>query len=773
MALKAVNMVPLVGADSVSPTDPVVIGLRSETATVDTGSISVSMGFSGVVHGTVIPEADDALARKIESITLQTVENRVPVGATATRDIVSGSLVITKTTNSPSDACVYAIRARLTTAASVLGYVKFRTNSAWQTQSPDWLDKTTVVCPYFCLENGQHNTALYVFLRKDGGSSKIVVGGPLLGLTAERPHETSIDVDWAALPDNSVIELWMHFNQYGPSNLPIVELWVKLPSDSGPVVKHTTNTSNLEHFAPEENGYFNARVGPDDFATLYMGNAGLTGDVLTIDDWALFPDFRSAIKEGVQSQDHTFAMVSDLDSPYVASDGKLPTATTPKRWFPVSAWSDLQERLVTPGWAPKPSHAALVKSVDEPSGLERYEPRIAKRVDGFMVEAFMSADRTSVATDQVLGAGFGVDDGEKIFQVVTVFDPTITVGVSKTLDSPGDAASYHLPGQSVDWRSRKLIRMTMDRHRDELKVEVDDETVLTLPVSTSDFPTTSIGDGKVYFGHLVNVQERGELRVSYLNYLNRYKAWEATDLDLPEVAAIPFDLVENGNGGVDSGLSTGELTIRKTDVDTAGTYRYYSRSESLNGSDGLYLDFAARVVNFNGVDSTLMTRGVWTGAGIKINFGANSMTLGFFECGVYGRKLGIIPGSGSIDDILSQTALGRAFSTSADWLYSDRYRVLYVPGKYINVYKGSLMFPPAISIPWENSTSGFDLPMDDTEASITFGHYDENTASVTAWKYIRFGQGNGQDLSVTQNFPEGLQSHHFGGKAFYLVGCSE
>lgn len=780
MAISAVNLVPGSSSEAVSPTDPVAVGLRSTTSSVDTGSILVHMGFSGVIHGSAVPELDTALASKTESIALETVENRLTASVGISRAVVTGSLVLTKTSNSPSDQCVYAIRAKVAQAASALAYVKFRTNSAWQTQSPDWLNQTSVVCPYIGLEHGQHNTACYAFLRKTGLSTgEVVVGGPLSSLSTARPGETSLaSTDWAALPDNSVVEMWIYFNQggylppYPNPYVPVVEVWVKFPSDAGPVVKHSTIVGDLGTFSSDTN-YANSRPGPDDFVTLYIGNAGKTGDVLQIDDWALFPDFRKAVEEGIPTTDHAFRMVPDLNNPYLASSGKLPSETVPCRWVPVTEWGTVEEAMAAPGWSGVPTQAVLTKSIDGQSGLEREEPRIGQRVDGFVVEAFMSADETRQPTDQVFGAGFGVDDGAKLYQVVAATGPIRTLGVTKTLTSPGTASSTHLSSTEVDWRSRKLVRMSVDRYRTKVTVEVDDEEVLEAP--WGDFPSSIRGSGRVYFGHLLNVEERGELRLAQLRYFQRYKAWEAADGTLPPVSPLTFSLTESGGGGVDAPINVAakEMLIRKTDVGIVGSKRFYTRSESVSAQDGLYVDVSTRVVSFNGADGSLMTPYTWSGAGLKVNLGSQSITLGFFECGAYGRKIGVIPGSGTVDDILRQTALGRKFSSTSNWLAKQRYRIFFNPGRSIDVFTGSTVNPPAFSIPWQGATSGFDIPADAASPSISFGHFSESTASVTAWGHVRFGQGNGQDLEITQKFPDGLESHHFGGKALVLVSASE
>lgn len=789
MALKAVNTFPDSSSAPMSPNDPVLVGLRSTTATVDPGTVNVMMGFSGVDHGSSLPEDDSTLVDKVQAIDLETVERRSPASAEVGRAIVAGKLELTKPSNSPNDKCIYSIKTEIGYDASVLAHVALRTDALWATQSPDWLNLSDVVCPYVALEHGQHNTACYVFFRKTGVSSgELIVGGPLPGLTAARPGQVALPVDWAALPTGSLVELWIHFRNEGYSaptttlpppssaivaNVPVVEVWTKLPADAAPVVQFRNIVSALGSFPPATGSFSNSRYGPEDSATLFLGNAGLTSDVLTVDDWTLYPDFRIAIEDGTQSPSHEVTRICDLLSVYSAKDGKVPSKADLIRWAPVSGWDPVTETMAYPGWSSLPSHVVLSKDGDVASALSRDEPRIGTVTDGCMFEAFMAARESRTPTDQVFGAGIGVDDGTSRFQVVTSFYPSPTLGLSKSVAVPGDASLLYLSSTPIDWHSRKLVRLTVDRHRSKVYVEVDDQKVIEKLTSDA-FPASIGGTGKLLMGHLLDTLERGSMDISYARYIQRYKAWEAVDGNLPTAAPVAFALDASGTGSTDA-LSPGDtkMVIRKDDFSTAGSKRAYTRSDDFSGHDGVYLDFTARVAYFNGPDGSLMSPGNWSGVGVKIGFGGHSLTLGFFDCGIYGKKVGVIPGSGSISDILTQSALGKAFSTSVDWLQTNRYRLFYNPGRSIDLYLGSTVLPPTLSIPWSNETAGFDLPSEVIPQSISFGHLFEDTASVSEWGYVRFGQGNGENLSIKQNFPYGLKNSHFGGRVFYLVGCDE
>ena len=780
MTTKAVNPVPAPGSEPVSPTSTVVIGLRSDSSSIDQDSLSIRMGSSGVLSSGSIPEDDDNLIRICESIKLESVEKRVPELGEVSRSIVSGSLVIQRTSSSPSERSVYSIRSKVLDEASLLAYVKIKTDLSWAGQSPDWLNYSEVVCPYIGLEIGQSNTACYLFLRRNGPSSEIVVGGPLPYLGGTRPATVALpNTDWASYPSGSSVEAWILLDRYGypppysPANYPIVEVWVRLPSEEYPVLKASIPLSDLGNFDLSPSPFFNSRVGPDDFATLYVGNAGLSGESLEVEKWSLFPDYRLAMRGGIQFPSSTVDIVPNIGTLYDASSGKLPTEFIPTRWSEVPGWSAVDESLSRPGWSGVPTQVVLNKSVDLPSGLERMDPGLESSSSGCVIELAMSAQESVEPDGDVFGAGFGIDDGVKVYQVVTATNPYRTLGLSKSFSDPGLASSSHLSTEAIDWRDRRTVRLTLDKQRQRVSVESDYSRIIDLPLS-SEFPDSSSGTGRVFFGHLLNVKERGAFRVSSIRSYGDYRAWEAEDgvNGFPTDGPVPFSLIGSGNGDTVPRNTSGEVAIEKYDVDTPGSCRYYFVSDSLIPTDGLYLDFSCRVSSFKGIDGSLFTPYSWSGVGVKVSLGMFSFTLGFFECGAYGKKVGIIPGAGNVEDILRQTQLGISSSASVDWTSQTRYRLEYIPGRHINLYVGKYVLP-AISIPWDIGNGGFTLTPDTSSPGISFGHLSGDTSSNSLWKFFRTSRGTGRDISITQSFPDGLQPFHFGGEVSSVVTAKD
>lgn len=775
MALKSVNSFPGASSGPVPPTGVVIDNARSSTVTVPGGTVLALMGYSGIVKSSYLPQADAALIDKTSNVSTSSVERRTPEVGAATVLMSGGDMVMTKTTNSPSEKCIYEIQSSVGDEASVLGYWKIKTDLAWQLQSPDWLSESGVVCPYLGIELGQRNTAVYVFFKKTGITGSLIVAGPSQGLSTPRPNQQSIPLNWAAVYPLS-LELWVYINVkgYSPAFLPTVEIWSRV-SPSGNISKIFSGyLSDFGTFLSDNTAFSNSRTGITSTTTLFLGNAGRAGDILRISDWALFPDFRKAVEAGESTVGHEFVLLPDCPSGYESSEGTIPSKSSPRRWVPLYGGDAPSESLVSPGWSVRPTHLAIPKTLPNPTGLEREEPRLSARQDGFMVEASMSAELTALLEQEVLGAGFGVDDGEYKYQVVAVEYPRRTLGITKASATPGLSSSCHLPAEDIEYRNRRLVRLVVDRHRGRLRLDVDERQVLDMTMP-SDLPASD-NPGKVYFGHLLSVPEKLNFRLQFLRYLQRYKAWEGADGDLPPVSDISvsdttsFYLDSSGSGAV-APIALGAMKLDKSGTEV-GSHLLYRKEEAFSYEDGAFLEATCSLDWYKGPSGAALESNLWSGVGARINFGDTALTLGFFNCGPYGRMIGVIPAQGE-SEILNQTEVGRTYSAAHDWMEETTYRVVYTPYKDIKVYTKTTALPPSITIPWNKLVDGFGLPADSSAPSLSFGHYKENTSSLSSWKSVRWSMGNGKDFSIQQKFPEGTKPYHFGGKVLSMIEVDE
>jgi hypothetical protein len=390
----------------------------------------------------------------------------------------------------------------------------------------------------------------------------------------------------------------------------------------------------------------------------------------------------------------------------------------------------------------------------------------------------MSGRATNRFFNNVFGAGFGVEDGSKLYRLVTLENDAIrTIGLTKDTADPTDiVASYYIPDEDVDWRSLKHIRLTVDRRRVQIRMYVDGELSMTVPMGST-FPPSASSRARVFAGHLVAEDSLGDMNIASLVYLNRYKAWEIEDGLDPVVSLVSTTEPSNAfvleSSGANSSVTVNadSMEIAKGDTDI-GTKNFFTKPEDLADTHGVITDFSARVTLCTDKGGQQFPVNCWTGAGVRLFFGNKVLTLGFFDCGVFGRRVAVVPGAG-IQEITQLTALGKKFSAPIDWTEMRQYRIQYRAFDSIKIWTGSLVTDPAIVIPWRNDTDGFDLPVDLTPTSLAFGHFDESLSSTTEWEYLRWGQLNGYEISVVQEYPDGLKDYLFDGKAFIITEFSE
>lgn len=782
MSVRLVNSVPGLLNEPMKPGGVFHLGLRSEDESIQLGTLKALAGFSSMAHRGVLPLDDTELTRIGVGTVLATSERRQPASGIITSSIVGPTLELLKTDNSDFNNCIYELTIPTDGAKSCLAYFKFR-KSPWTLFTPDWTDLTQMTGLYFGLENGPLNTAAYAFLRNGGGNGSLVVGGPLPSFSAARPGQQELSTfGWAAFPDDTPIEVWIYYNMAGysppflPSYTPVVEIWTRRPdTESIPTTRLIQPLGAFGNFPAS--GNLNFRRGPKNELRLFFGNAGRSGDVLKLDDWALFPDFRVAVNEGIAFRDVDLKKLPDAPVRYDARLGTLPSETNPGRWFPLSFFDSmkpLEEVRYRSGQKKTPTHLTLSKKFPQSSGFQKSEPRIevsapVSSQDGAMVEAFMSGSPERIAGDLFSGV-LSIDDGSRLFQVSMVESPTRrTLGVLKS--SPGFDldTDYHLPIEDIDYRTMKLVRLVVDRRRGRVALDVDEKLIVDRPISDP-FPASPTGAGRVSFGFLNSADTLGKLNVTFLNYLPRLLAYEVTD-GLPTAAPVAFTAQSFGDGSGSSSVADGRLLINKKSFNTLGSLRLFHRNHEVCDDGGILIDFKVKVQDFTNSLGAQFAPLSAVGAGVTIFNGVKRCRLGFFNCGAYGKRIGVIP-SGGQEEILNQTATGKMFSAPANWDVEDRYRIVVRAYDAIEVWATSVVNKPIISIPWRNDTEGFDLPLDSTSPSISFGHYDENTSSMTKWGYVRWGSSNGLEVGITPQFSS-YPSYLFGGRSFLMASVEE
>lgn len=781
MTVKLVNTSPGEVAAPFVPGQLITMGLRSPTGAINPSNLQMDFSSTALVNTGVLPENETKLRDAGASISFGTAENEYPPTGDVLRSFSGTSLTFVKSGSGAQDNGIYSVKVPIRPNASVLGYFKFRINTAWQLVNPDWCDLANLVGLYFGLEHGSLNTAAYVFLRDDGLNGTLVVGGPQAGPSQARPGEfeiNSLDASspgqgWKLLSNNTMVELFILFNLY--TNPYSVEIWARRAGDSLQYLA-SVPVGTLGSF-PQPSGLSNNfRAGPTDFATLFFGLSGGNGDVLVLDDWALYPDYRKSISGPASLPSSTMKIVPSGPTIFKASNRVKLESLNPDRWLQLSDGVALRsDLLIQPG--PNSQEAEILHAVGLRGGLQRKEPRLETLVDGATVEGYMSA-----SVLQLFGAstsvGFGIDDGSASYRLLAVETPTLrTVGVPKSepssfVGSSDPLNNYYFVATSVDYRNPTFLRLTVDRRRSEVLVYAGDQftPALVIPFSGSTFPSSNIG--RFILGSLTALPAQADLKVSSLLYLARYLAWEGRDNKLPTDATLDPGLQFTLNA-VDPGgsvaMSGSELVVTRAGG-TSGN-RYFTKAHDFGDRRGLMVDFKVYIPSYTNNDGLPNSNNTDSGVGLRCYLGNEVLQLAFIDAGLAGKRVGIVPLGGSISDLVNFNTVGAPFTAAVDWTKPQNYRLLMRPYDSLKLWIGSILDEPVLNIPW--SGDNFPIPADLTAAAIQFGHFGALNGSVSKWGYVRWGSSDGYDISVKQDYPDGLKPYLYGGKFFSTINFYE
>lgn len=762
MPLLIVNTAPGKSNELAQPGAPIHLGLRSTDDAVVMGTFRASLGYSNIRNHGYLPETDPSL---LADVSLHSVGFQEPQGAPVLVQLSEQNLVITKTAQDDLERCIYSV-TREGDFSSALGYFRFKRKNWTPLRRPSWCPLEDMVGLFFGLRLG--GAVCYAFLQDAAGTNGQLVpaaaSGPL-GLPL-----APISFDWKTVTVDEEIELCIFFNSAGeehldPPNTPSIEIWAKTSAGAwkiGPFLQTALGVDPRDLISGVE---------------LLFGNAGTSGDVLELTDWVLFPDYRLAIRDGLTLPYHSIHVAPDVPLIFKASAGKSPVENYPGRWF--FSPDGVQPGIgysYQPGQGSVPQLFTLTKRLLGPNGeslpvsgyctLEREAPLLEGREDGFMVETFVSSE-AQVLDGDVFGSGISVDDGASIYRVVTLQDALRkNFGLQK--HGPQSSFSGYIEdGESNDFTTLTQVRLTLDRPRNKALVTLDDVPFVDVPLSDTIFPGTEARRGLMRIGHVLDNRTRGTFGVASLLFVPNYRSWEAADGFDPTSAFRPF--VRDVVGAGVTGVADGKLTITKPDFASINTKATFSRSEQVDELHGFFLEFQVSIPFYTDQNGTPVGRRTDSGVALRVYLGTKCLDLGFYDCGIYGRRLGILPGSGTIVDILDQTSLGQKFSARCDWFQDNIFRVLYRPFDKLEVWIGAATNEPAISLSWRGIVQGFDLPVDTTAPTIEFGHFADDTSSQSNWGFVRWGCGGGYDVTFAQSYSDGGQDFHFGGQVLYRV----
>lgn len=766
MGLRLENTVPGPSSGPQIPGDPVCLGMRSDTGSVAVGTIRVDLAYTNIIsRPNQDPLWDSQLHAEGVTVALASPDRRNPIDGIVS--VTAGpSLVLLKAGSSYNEQSVYEVSADTRTYDSVLAHFKFKKGD-WTTGTKPYTDVGAIAAPYFGLENGVFNTGAFCFLAAGGETTSLVFGGVPTADDQPRAGQQELSWDWGSVAIGDTLELFLLFNINGypspfePSNVPTVEVWGKLPTDPGPVYLGISTTGAFGQFPTPEFDDPNSRTGTSTTARSFFGNVGDAGEIVEIISWALYTDYRFAVRNGTGFPGTNFSIVPDSPAVFYAPEDRSLTARKISPWESVGNVSEVP--YFQPGRKKAPLYTSIVKSSPGLGYVRRTESVIGALDSGVMVEAFMSIQTTSIE-GAATGMGIAVDEGSsgvsyRLMAVDNGVTKTFGILYDRNRVTGSDLGGYYVADSAVSFQSLKLVQLIIDRLRDSLDVYVEGTLILHTQVGAV-LPASN-GDPSISIGHIESTASLGSLGLAKLTYVTRYGAWDVSDQNYPDAAEVGwFNSNEMGAPQVEFNL-VGES--EPTDLaiicglGDAKSYILDSSRLSIYPETGLYVEASVAV------DST----SPFVDAGILIDTEFVRVYLSFFNCGLHGLKVGVLPGSGAADDIINQTELGRKFSVSHDWTVMSTYRLLVRPYKSIDLYINNFKGLPILSIPWRNNYEGFDLPQSDSfGASLAFGHIDSMgegaSSSITYWKNFRWGESRGMDVSVSVD-PKTLGANTFGG----------
>lgn len=773
MAANIVNRIPGDLDEPFSPYDALQLGLKTSTAAarVDLESLNFILGYSAFVHKGEIPT--DQVFPEGEA-TLRTIEHKSPAGSNSTVTIDGDdNLVVTKGASDLNPSIFELTVPHTDPKTSVMARIRFKINLAWTPGSPNWTSETDIVAPFLGLEIGLDNKMATVCLRDDGANGEVVFGGPLLAFGGARTTEGTFASDWLSQPDNSSYELLIFVDRYAHR----ISIGKISSGDTSVQPVGTIDYDDLVVFPAPGEAATQTREGASDTITLYFGNVGTAGSVLVIEDWGLYTDIRLPFNEGATRGSDSIVMKSDCPVQFDARNKVLPSKMNPGRWLPLDGDNAPEPTFgYRPGVNRTPEHIVIPKEGSASVGYTKKEPYLESLTEGYLAEIYMAEDLV-IPYQETTAAGISVDDGDKVLKLYLLDNGARrSIGLLKDVALLGDMdQGYYLPSDDDDVTITKmgLYRLLFDRINDRIIVFNDWQKLLETSPSTATLPPSLTGEGQISFGHIEPVNTEVDLKVGLFNFFPVYGYW---DLELgyePQSVSLPAD-----TRFYYTGIRTGEwyltsdgFEINKLDVtyDDGCAYLTKTLSVGTQAADSAVLDFTAYVTKYT-KGGVLSYPGVSTGVGANIDLNGKTIQFRFFDCGLHGKKIGIVPGSGSEDDILNQSELGRQFSASHDWTESTNYRILVSRNEFIKVWVDSITSDPVLTLLWDKATGSFDLP--DTEGGNTqpnfhLGHFDGQTTSQSIWTRIGWGTGRGYELGVTIEYPGGVApSSVFDGKLF-------
>lgn len=716
------------------PGSPVVFSVKGDgVSRVDLSTVVTRYGLTGVSHRVVDGQGVPPQLANLPATVSVSSPERVQPFSYETSCTPDGAGIRISGGVGSAVAGVFEVSAPIPVRGAVMSSVTIEWNTSWATSSRPWFNNGQLLPLYLGLEYGPTNTGIFVGF-ENSGTGKLIVGGPYLGSTSRPGQQLSPDIGWLALADLDRVTVVLTIDEAND------EAFVLYQVNSGPLdIALELPASSLGQFADSSSGISQWRDVASQEVRAFFGHGG--EPAVTFLDYQVFPYAPRALNGGEAGVYHTVKRRPDLPILYRVEETGLPTSELLSRWDPLPGQTPQLTSYYLPGKPSAPYQAVLSKTSGAGvMGLSREEPQLTQS-NSFLLDADVSVENV-VPAGHNTGIGFDVHlASAKVSLRFLQVGAERYLGVLQDGGDPDSSAGYYL-SSSVNWNSPFRLRVVYAANVSGNRVlSLYAGDVLVGAFEAPSLPSTST-PGFVDLGHLDTGDYAGELCIASITYTNEIISWES-ESSLPTGVAT----------GTVTQTASQAMRVSKTGDDLA----YYALDRTCLYQRGELLEFKAKVTSYSDSLGTMAPPNVWTGAGATIFFGSaetpdntiRKMHLGFFDCGVFGKKVAILPGAGGASDVLRQTTRGRSHSVSMDWTAPHSYRLIYLPNDRIEVWVDQESVP-SISLSWAKFFAERDPTAPDTP-SLAFGFFNPSVRGTAEFTLLRHGLSTGYEFVVTQD----------------------
>jgi hypothetical protein len=749
---KIANVVPSPESQGVSLTRPVSFSVRGVETFIDPTRLQVAAGYAKVFsRGGDFFDKDLPRTRRGNFLTpaITTEPTLALLGNPPDR------VAITKSSASPQNSVYY------TTIDAGSKFDSVMVSAVMRPLSLATATTTNVAGTVLGLENGQRNTAAYLFFQRNAGIIKIVVSGPVTTGGVITPVAV-IDYDAA----NTLQRYTIVWNE----SRHLVQLFADSSIHLGSFdfsFFPTFASTNLKH------------VSQGEYVAVY-GQEGASGNESEWSSVCITNDVGYPLIGVIRPGDFV-TTVRGAELIRLAAD-KDPLKDPVSPWF-----KDLGVRFAnydTGGVVGVEGSVFLIDKVnaslsasDTSLAVYRDEPSFMLPTSGGLFVDMTIKAISDLREQDYTGMGVVIYDGQTVFKLALLDDTRVkTIGVltAPGLASPNLISSHLLPGTDLDWTAQVSIRFLVDTKQERLRMyllpDVDvpilDVALVrsTLP-SGDDYSYTDVFPPFIAIGHPNQTNTAGTFEVFDLRYGHLYQTWEAASMRVPnDIFVDPLwqkESVATNTAPNPTSPITDFLDLDCTNNCTV----QYSREAPIGPDRGGIVEAKLQILYHD--------RGKRTGDYVLLDDGVKAYMLGFIETDE-GKFACLVLGDSDVGfkEVAGRDGPGASVSFPLDWDELHTYRLERRPGEGVFVFTDGEA-DPKISFP-ESRVDELPDTFSELSPIIRFGHLAQFSHSISRWRFVRGMFNAGYEVSFKKNKSDvALVEELFGTQALVLIEAKE